>query len=133
LPVVFDVFHDQLAPSFAGECVRELVLRAGETWECEDVRQEVHCSTQAPGKRPGAHAETVDVGAFARFVEEVGDDLRLDCILEVKDKECSVLRVRELVRAKPAPVAAEMSGSTATILTHLVVPRRTTGGLRPVS
>ena len=102
LPVVFDVFHHQLAPSFAGECVRELVLRAAETWECEDGRQEVHFSTQAPGKRPGAHADTVDVGAFARFVEEVGD-LPLDCILEVKDKERSVLRVRELVRPEPAP------------------------------
>ena len=102
LPVVFDVFHHQLAPSFAGECVRELVLRAAETWECEDGRQEVHFSTQAPGKRPGAHADTVDVGAFARFVEEVGD-LPLDCILEVKDKERSVLRVRELVQPEPAP------------------------------
>ena len=64
----------------------------------QDGRQEVHFSTQEPGKRPGAHAESVDVGAFARFVDEVGD-LPLDCILEVKDKERSVLRVQELVTA----------------------------------
>ena len=51
-----------------------------------------------PGKRPGAHAQTLDLDAFALFVDEVGD-LPLDCILEVKDKELSVLRARELLHA----------------------------------
>jgi UV DNA damage endonuclease len=96
LPVVCDVFHHRLAPSFANEGVRDVVLRAGETWRREDGRQEVHFSTQEPGKKAGAHAETVDVAAFERFVEEVGD-LPLDCILEVKDKERSVLRVQALL------------------------------------
>ena len=94
LPVVFDAFHQELAPSMEPLAVRELVLRAAETWTPRDGRQEVHFSTQAPGKRPGAHAETIDVDAFARFAEDVGD-LPLDCILEVKDKERSVLRARE--------------------------------------
>lgn len=96
LPVVFDVFHHEVAPSFAHVSVRELVVLAGETWRREDGRQEVHFSTQAPGKRPGAHAETVDVPAFARFAGHLGD-LPLDCVLELKDKERSVLRVRELL------------------------------------
>ena len=56
VPVVFDVFHHELAPSFPGESTRDLVLRVGETWSPRDGRQEVHFSTQAPGKRPGAHA-----------------------------------------------------------------------------
>jgi len=99
LPVVFDVFHHQLAPSFSSLGVRELVLRAGETWRHGDGRQEVHFSTQEPGKRPGAHAETIDLPAFARFVEEVGG-LPLDCVLEVKDKERSVLRAQELLRRR---------------------------------
>ena len=94
LPVVFDAFHQELAPSMEPLAVRELVLRAAETWTPRDGRQEVHFSTQAPGKRPGAPAETIDVDAFARFAEDVGD-LPLDCILEVKDKERSVLRARE--------------------------------------
>jgi UV DNA damage endonuclease len=75
--------------------------RAGETWRRQDGRQEVHFSTQAPGKRPGAHAETIDLDAFAKFVCEVGD-LPLDCILEVKDKERSVLRAHELLAATAA-------------------------------
>jgi UV DNA damage endonuclease len=97
VPVVFDVFHHTLAPSFEGESVREVVLRAAETWSDADGRQEVHFSTQDPGKRPGAHAQTLDLEAFAAFADEVGD-LPLDCILEVKDKEQSVLRAREALR-----------------------------------
>jgi UV DNA damage endonuclease len=99
LPVAFDVFHHELAPSLGGLGVRELVLRAAATWQPADGRQEVHFSTQAPGKRPGAHAETVDLDAFASFVADVAD-LPLDCILEVKDKEQSVLRARDLLRAR---------------------------------
>jgi UV DNA damage endonuclease len=95
-PVVFDVFHHQLAPSFPGLSVRELVLAAAETWTARDGRQKIHFSTQAPGKRPGAHAESIDLEAFAELVDEVGD-LPLDCMLEVKDKERSVLRARSAI------------------------------------
>jgi UV DNA damage endonuclease len=97
VPVVFDAFHHSLAPSFAGESVRDVVLVAAETWRDGDGRQEVHFSTQDPGKRPGAHAQTIDLDAFAAFADEVGD-LPLDCVLEVKDKEQSVLRARERLR-----------------------------------
>lgn len=100
VPVVFDVFHHELAPSFSGESTRDLVLRVGETWSS---RQEVHFSTQAPGKRPGAHADALDVEAFRRFAAEVGD-LPLDCVLEVKDKERSALRARELLARWPSGV-----------------------------
>jgi UV DNA damage endonuclease len=98
VPVVFDAFHHDLAPSLDGLGTRELVLRAAETWLPDDGRQEVHFSTQAEGKRRGAHAEAVDPSALAEFAAEVGD-LPLDCILEVKDKERSVLRVQRLGRA----------------------------------
>ena len=57
-------------------------------------------STQAPGKRPGAHADALDAEAFRRFAGEVGD-LPLDCVLEVKDKERSALRAQELLGERP--------------------------------
>jgi UV DNA damage endonuclease len=98
LPVVFDAFHHELAPSTEDWSVREAALLAAETWGPGDGRQEVHFSTQEPGKRPGAHAETIDDDAFVAFANAVGD-LPVDCILEVKDKERSVLRARELLRA----------------------------------
>jgi UV DNA damage endonuclease len=93
-PVVFDAFHHELAPTAEPLGDREAALAASETWRSEDGRQEVHFSTQEPGKRPGAHAESVDLDAFEAFAEAVGD-LPLDCVLEVKDKEQSVLRARE--------------------------------------
>jgi UV DNA damage endonuclease len=108
VPVVLDVFHHRLAPSLAPLGVRELVLLAGETWSPRDGRQEVHFSTQEPGRRPGAHASTIDLEAFARFAEEAGD-LPLDCILEVKDKERSVLRARESLRRRGPDAGAPVS------------------------
>lgn len=100
-PVVLDVFHHELAPSLDGYGTRELVLRVAETWAEADGRQEVHFSTQEPGRRPGAHSQTLDGEAFARFADAVGD-LPLDCVLEVKDKELSALRARELLATSPA-------------------------------
>ena len=50
---------------------------------------------------PPHYTDTIDLDAFAKFVAEVGDQ-PLDCILEVKDKERSVLRTQELL----APTAA---------------------------
>ena len=102
VPVVFDVFHNRLAPSFAGLSIRELVQLTGETWSEVDGRQKIHFSSQAPGKRPGAHADTIDLDAFRELVEEVGD-LPIDCMLEVKDKERSVLRARALLAGLRAP------------------------------
>lgn len=95
-PIVFDAFHHALRPSLPEMGLRDLVLAAGETWAPRDGRQEVHFSTQAPGRRPGAHSESLDLEAFASFAAEVGD-LPLDCILEVKDKERSVLRARAIL------------------------------------
>ncbi len=102
LPVVFDAFHHRLAPSFAGLDLRETVVLASRTWQPQDGRQEVHFSTQEPGKRPGAHAQTVDLAALELFIAAVGD-LPLDCVLEVKDKELSVLRVAACRRRGPLP------------------------------
>jgi UV DNA damage endonuclease len=97
-PVVFDAFHHALCPSLPSLGIRDLVLTAGETWAPEDGRQEVHFSTQAPGRRPGAHSDSLDLAAFTAFAAEVGD-LPLDCILEVKDKERSVLRAQARLAA----------------------------------
>lgn len=108
VPVVFDSFHHELRPSLRELGVREAVLVAAETWRPADGRQAVHFSTQEPGRRAGAHSETIDLDAFARFAEEVGD-LDLDCMLEVKDKERSALLAQELL----ARAAGSTSGRSA--------------------
>ena len=93
VPVVFDAFHHEVNGSLPKLRARELVELAGETWHEPDGRQEVHFATQAPGRRAGAHADRLDLRRFRRFAEQV-NDLPLDCVLEVKDKEQSVLRAR---------------------------------------
>jgi UV DNA damage endonuclease len=104
VPVVFDAFHHRLAPSLPELDVRGAVLAAAATWRAGDGRQEVHFSTQELGRRDGAHAETIDIEAYAAFFAAVGD-LPLDCILEVKDKEQSALRAAELVGARARPIS----------------------------
>jgi UV DNA damage endonuclease len=97
-PVVFDAFHHELRPSLPALDVREAVLLARETWT---TRQEVHFSTQDPGKRPGAHSETLDLDAFAAFADAVAD-LDFDCVIEVKDKERSALAAQSILAAQRA-------------------------------
>jgi UV DNA damage endonuclease len=84
-PVVFDVFHHEVRPSLQNLGVRELIELVATTWTSSDGRQEVHFSTQAPGRRVGAHAEMLDLGAFARFARRVGD-LPLDVVLEERTR-----------------------------------------------
>jgi UV DNA damage endonuclease len=101
LPVVFDAFHHELQPSLPQLSVREAILLAGETWPQNDARQEIHFSTQQPGKRPGAHSERLDLGAFERFAATT-HDLEVDCIVEVKDKERSALAAQRILGAAVA-------------------------------
>ena len=56
----------------------------------------LHYSDQWPGKPPRAHAATVDVEAFRRFYERIAD-FALDIMLEVKDKEQSVLKLYQMI------------------------------------
>jgi UV DNA damage endonuclease len=92
LPVVFDVFHHVWNPSFDGEPLLKLIERAGKTWQPSDGRQKLHYSDQWIGKPPGSHAASIDIDAFSQFYREI-QGLDLDVMLEVKDKEQSVLRL----------------------------------------
>lgn len=95
-PVVLDVFHHQWNPSHPENTLRELILLASSTWKEEDGRQKIHYSDQQPGKPPGSHSTSIDPAAFLDLYREV-NDLELDIMFEVKDKEQSVLRVRKLL------------------------------------
>jgi UV DNA damage endonuclease len=108
VPVVFDAFHHQLQPSLPDLTTRQALNEAARTWTAQDGRPEVHFSTQAPGRRPGAHAETIDIDAFLEFAA-MAHGAAIDCTLEVKDKEQSLLRARGAVARSPhlAPSAGD--------------------------
>jgi UV DNA damage endonuclease len=92
-PGVLDIFHHQCFPSFKNLGIREIVEHFRETWP-DSQRQKIHYSNQAPQKHRGAHSEGIDLEQFSRFYENV-KDMELDIMLETKDKQQSVLKVRK--------------------------------------
>ena len=92
VPVVFDVFHHIWNPALEALPVRLIIGLAAKTWRKRDGRVKIHYSNQWPGGPAGAHSKSINVGKFLRFYETI-HDLDLDIMLEVKDKEQSVLKL----------------------------------------
>jgi UV DNA damage endonuclease len=90
-PGVFDIFHHQVLPSLNTLTTREILLQFTETWLGK--RQKIHYSEQAPEKNKGAHSETISVTQFGKFYSTI-KDLELDIMLEVKDKQASLLKLK---------------------------------------
>lgn len=93
-PAVLDVFHHQLLPSFVELNLKELINLFKETWNSSE-RQKIHYSTQEKGRPRGAHAISIDIKEFANFYDLV-KDMDFDIMLEVKDKEQSLLHLRKI-------------------------------------
>lgn len=92
LPGILDVFHHEVLPSFSGADIRTILLLFGQTWA--GGRQKIHYSEQDPEKRRGSHSQSIDVSRFGKFLDIVRD-LELDIMLEVKDKQSSVLKLKK--------------------------------------
>jgi UV DNA damage endonuclease len=92
VPVVFDVFHHRWNPALGSHALRSIIQLSAATWRRRDGRVKIHYSNQWPGQKSGTHSKTVSVQKFGDFYREVSD-LDIDIMLEVKDKERSVLRL----------------------------------------
>ena len=99
VPVVFDVFHHVWNPALEALPVRSIIGLAAQTWRKRDGRVKIHYSNQWPGGPAGAHSKSISVGRFLRFYDTI-HDLDLDIMLEVKDKEQSVLKLFRALRAR---------------------------------
>lgn len=93
LPMVFDNLHHLINPSFLHLSDQEIIEKVNETWQAEDGKQKIHYSQQDPGKRAGAHSQSIELEIFKAFYQ----DLEVDIMLEVKDKNRSVLKVNLLM------------------------------------
>jgi UV DNA damage endonuclease len=93
-PVVFDVFHHRWNPAFEPYPLRSIIQRSATTWRRHDGRPKIHYSNQWPGQPPGTHSKTISVQRFQAFYNGISD-LDLDIMLEVKDKERSVLKLMQ--------------------------------------
>jgi UV DNA damage endonuclease len=93
-PVVFDVFHHRWNPALEPYPSRSIIQMSAATWRKRDGRVKIHYSDQWPGQPLGTHSKTISVQRFHEFHEGVRD-LDVDIMLEVKDKERSVLRLMQ--------------------------------------
>jgi UV DNA damage endonuclease len=92
LPVILDVFHHACNPSFPNDDLTRVIRKAAATWRRTDGPPKLHYSDPRPGGPLGAHAKTVNLRAFRKFYRAI-KEMSLDVMLEVKDKEGSVLNV----------------------------------------
>jgi UV DNA damage endonuclease len=89
IPVLFDAFHFSCYNN--GERLRDAIEGTAGTWSEHDGIPMVDYSSQQKGKRPGTHAQSIDLRDFKNFLKETGG-LDFDIMLEIKDKEHSALK-----------------------------------------
>jgi UV DNA damage endonuclease len=98
IPVLFDVFHHACANR--GEEMPALLPLVEKTWKRSDGRMMIDYSSQHPGRRPGGHADHIDIADFQKFLERSRPH-DMDIMLEIKDKETSALAAVEAARSDP--------------------------------
>nr|WP_321293137.1 UV DNA damage repair endonuclease UvsE [uncultured Trichococcus sp.] len=106
IPAVYDNLHHAINPPPSGGTDPYWIAEAKKTWKAANGKQKIHYSQQAPGKRPGAHTDTIDLETFLTFHEEL-EDKQIDIMLEVKDKNLSAIKCQNATTAAPKPVLLE--------------------------
>ncbi|HDP93814.1 MAG TPA: UV DNA damage repair endonuclease UvsE [Candidatus Aminicenantes bacterium] len=97
IPVICDNLHHRLLNH--GESLGQVMEAAAGTWSNATGPLMVDYSSQYPGGRPGRHVEHLDAHDFNAFLDQT-QGLDFDLMLEVKDKEKSALKARDLARAR---------------------------------
>ena len=95
IPIVLDVYHHECFNS--GESLSEAFKLFFKTWNVEDGIPIVHYSSQKVGGQKGNHANEIDLNHFEKFIKNTLD-FNFDLMLEIKDKEKSVLKAMKLIK-----------------------------------
>ncbi|OKL42012.1 UV DNA damage repair endonuclease UvsE [Pontibacter flavimaris] len=97
MPVIFDNLHHECVNN--GEPMREAVEMAAATWQSEkDGILMMDYSSQAPNERRGKHVQSIEEQLFHDFLAET-EGLDMDIMLEIKDKQASALKARDMARS----------------------------------
>ena len=97
IPVVFDWLHHRANP--CRRPIGGMLTEIFNTWTALDGRPKIHLSSQAPGGPAGAHADYVDPADLLSFMQ-LAPPSPFDCMLEAKQKDRAVLRLREELAAR---------------------------------
>lgn len=106
IPAVYDNLHHAINLPTSGGTDQYWIAEAKKTWKAADGNQKIHYSQQAPGKRLGAHTDTIDLETFLTFHEQL-EDKQIDIMLEVKDKNLSAIKCQNATIAAPKIVLLE--------------------------
>jgi UV DNA damage endonuclease len=108
VPVVFDWLHHKANPCRRpiAEVLRDIFAK----WGPADGRPKVHLSSQAPGAPVGAHAGFVAPRDCERLLAALPDE-PFDCMLEAKEKDRALLRLRAQLLARGIRERSLMSGA----------------------
>jgi UV DNA damage endonuclease len=95
VPVLLDVFHHECMND--GCSIHDAIMSADNTWDKnrDDVMM-MDYSSQEPNFRKGKHASTLDEMKFKNFIFST-IDCTYDLMLEIKDKEKSATRARQIL------------------------------------
>lgn len=97
IPIVYDNLHNGVNPARPGVSDSDWITRCAVSWANGDGPQKIHYSQQNPGKRIGAHSDSIATDEFLDFYASVAH-LDLDIMLEVKDKNLSALKCLNLTQ-----------------------------------
>ena len=106
IPAVYDNLHHAINPPPSGGTDPYWIAEVKKTWKAADGKQKIHYSQQAPGKRPGAHTDTIDLETFLTFYEQL-EDKQIDIMLEVKDKNLSAIKCQNATTVNKRMVLLE--------------------------
>ncbi len=91
IPVVFDLLHHHANPCRRPVC--DVLAEVFDTWTPRDGPPKVHLSSQAAGRARGAHADFVSLSDAGDLLA-VAPGRAFDCMLEAKQKDRALLRLR---------------------------------------
>ncbi len=106
IPVLLDTLHHLM--NRTGGSLRDALERISTTWGGPHGLPMVDYSTQMPGRRPGKHIESIDTDDFRAFVAETAP-MDFDIMIEIKDKEASVIRAIAAVSGDPRLITVPCS------------------------
>lgn len=92
IPILFDNLHHECLNK--GESMLDAANKCFQTWG--NIKPLVDYSSQEAGSRKGRHANTLDSEHFIKYLKILRDH-KLDIILEIKDKDSSALKAKQLL------------------------------------